>query len=233
MTNLISWESCVCHTLYLRVSTSQLFQAGGHGVRSGTMSNEATWHTGSTERRLGVYLLNCFHKLLHGLIHGCSHDTSLKPFLCRVSCSWVALSLATADMSTDCSNNTSVLTLSPCGSITIFDRGTELTENPLSKCVPLRRPTWMHSVIPVTGAPSHTGVPLTDFFRVLHSLDYLNGLSFHHSIPKNLSRRASGIATELPRRRAYGHIYVTHTHSSTHPPNLQPNAYCYPTCYLG
>ena len=83
--------------------------------------------------------------LLHGLIHGCSHDTSLKPLLCRVSCSWVALSLATADMSTDCSNNTSALTLSPCGSITIFDRGTELTESPLSKCVCVCN-LWSHKV---------------------------------------------------------------------------------------
>ena len=38
-------------------------------------------------------------------------------------------------MSTDCSNNTSALTLSPGGSITIFDLQIELTENPMSKSV--------------------------------------------------------------------------------------------------
>ena len=33
-----------------------------------------------------------------------------------------------------------------------FLRGTALTANPLSKCVPLCRPTWVQSVIPATGA---------------------------------------------------------------------------------
>ena len=39
---------------------------------------------GSTERRLGVYLLSSSQAvtlLLHGLFHGGSHDTSRKPFL--------------------------------------------------------------------------------------------------------------------------------------------------------
>ena len=43
---------------------------------------------GSTERRLGVYLLSFTQAvtiLFHVLIHGGSHDPSLKPFLCRSS----------------------------------------------------------------------------------------------------------------------------------------------------
>ena len=33
-----------------------------------------------------------------------------------------------------------------------FPRGTEVTENPLSKCVPLCRPTWVQGVISRKGA---------------------------------------------------------------------------------
>ena len=45
-----------------------------------------------------------------------------------------------------------------------FGRGIELTENPMSKCVPLCRPTWVQGVIPVTGALfSCRSLTVTDF----------------------------------------------------------------------
>ena len=87
-------------------------------------------------------------------------------------------------MSTDCSNNTSALTLSPCGSITIFDLGIELTENPMSKCVSLCRPTWVQGVIPVTGALFSRWSTTNRFSCFLHTLDYLNRFCLTTVFPK-------------------------------------------------
>ena len=128
-----------------------------------------------------------------------------------------------------CSTILASPTLSPCVSLTPFDLGTELTANPISKCVPLCRPTWVHSVIPVTRAPFHAGLPLTDFSASCTRWIILTDFRFTTVFPKS---KPPG-STELPRRRAYGHIYVSHTHTSMHPPTLHPNSHFYPTRYLG
>ena len=71
-------------------------------------------------------------------------------------------------------NNSVALTLSPCVSLIPFDLGIELTANPLSKCVPLCCPTWVHSVIPVTGALISCRTTTNRLCCFLHTLDYLN-----------------------------------------------------------
>ena len=104
-------------------------------------------------------------------------------------------------------NHSVSLTLSPCVSLTIFDLGIELTENPLSKCVPLCRPTWVHSVIPVTGAL----FSLFSAFCFLRALDYLNGFSFHYCILKTKAAGLHGNSIPPGLRRLNPDAFSTHT----------------------
>ena len=153
-------------------------------------------------------------------------------------------------------------TLSSCVSLTFFHLGTELTENPMSKCVPLCRPTWVQGVIPITGTASHAGVPLTDFTAFCTRWIILTDFRCTTVFSKNQSRRAPRISHRLdPLSRFHVHVCgqlsmsglyrtatplsastppayvfflcVTHTHFHAPPPTLQPNSYCYPTRYLG
>ena len=98
-------------------------------------------------------------------------------------------------------------TLSSCVSLTFFHLGTELTENPLSKCVPLCCPTWVQGVIPVTGAPSHAGVPQTDFTAFCTRWIILTDFRCTTVFPKNQSRRAPRISHRLdPLSRFHVHV---------------------------
>ena len=52
-----------------------------------------------------------------------------------------------------------------------FLRGTEFAENPLSKCVPLCRPTWVQGVISRKGALKPLVITF-DLVLFLHALEY-------------------------------------------------------------
>ena len=86
-----------------------------------------------------------------------------------------------------------------------FSRG---IENPMSKCVPLCRPTWVQGVTPVTGALFSCRSITNGFCCFLHTLDYLNRLRFTTVFPKSKPPGTTVFTTagytESQIRRAYG-----------------------------
>ena len=89
-----------------------------------------------------------------------------------------------------------------------FSRGIELTENPMSKCVPFCRPTWVQGVIPVTGALFSCRSIAKGFCCFPRTLDYLNRLRFTTVFPKSKPPGTTVFTTagytESQSRRAYG-----------------------------
>ena len=124
---------CVCQALSRRVFCNQVVPQGGKASSDEPCPTKLSRWRGSTERRLGVYLLSSSQAvtlLLHGLFHGssCFHPQTS---VLQLSCAVRSPPLSTAvKRNSLCSNTYSFLDLSPYRSTAILlIVEIELTEN--------------------------------------------------------------------------------------------------------
>ena len=204
---------CVCHTLYLRVSSTHSFQAGDGDTCIASPSTKLAIHGEdiSSGRGTDVPATRTFpHAVTLLFPFFLPWWLSMIPspqtgFLRHCSCCRrFRLSVFEKHLF-----NTQLLgLLLPFRSIAIFDLGTELTEN---QCQSVCR-SAVPRVIPVTGALSSPRLPFNGLSGLLRTLDSLNRLLVHPCIPKTKKPPAASPPSHITPLR----LYPLPTASSSH-----------------